>query len=85
MGAVTGQMVADVQQPAGLDVQAGLLPHLPDQGVSQGLTLLDLAAGQAPGPPGIGVLVQQQDAVVFDDHAGHSHMYPVNLPHRSAA
>ena len=85
MSAVAGQMVADIQQPAGLDIQAGLLPHLPDQGGSQSLTLLDLAARQAPGPPGIGVLVQQQDAVVFDDHAGHSHMHPVNLPHEVPA
>ena len=47
---VAGQVIADVQQAAGLDVQAGLLLHLPHQGSGQGLAFLDLAAGQAPRP-----------------------------------
>jgi len=85
VGAVARQVITDIQQPTRLDVQAGFLPHLPHQGRGQGLAVLDLAARQAPRPPGIGVLVQQQDAVIFDNHAGHSHMHPVNLPHRFPA
>jgi len=36
MGPVPGQVVADVQQAAWLDIQAGLLSHLPHQRGSQG-------------------------------------------------
>ena len=83
MCAVTGQIVAYIQKAARLHVQARLLPHLPHQRLCQGLAFLDLAAGQAPRPPGIRVLVQQQDAVVLDDDAGHSHMHRGSLSHRS--
>jgi hypothetical protein len=82
MSAVARQVITHVQEAAGLDVQAGFLPHLPHQGRGQGLAFLDLTAGQAPGPAGISVLVQQQDAVVFDDNASHAHMHPDTLPHR---
>ncbi len=79
-GAVAGKVVAHLQQPPGLDLQAGLLPHLPHQGSGQGPAVLDLTAGQAPRPPRIRVLVQQQDATVLDDDAGHAHMHSVTQP-----
>jgi UTP-glucose-1-phosphate uridylyltransferase len=80
MGPVPRQVVADVQQPARLDIQAGLLPHFPHQRGSQGLAVLHLAARQAPRPARISVLVQQQDAVVLDDNPGHAHTHRANLP-----
>jgi hypothetical protein len=85
VGAVTRQVITDIQQPARLDVQAGFLPHLPHQRSGQGLTVLNLAAGQAPRAPGIGVLVEQQDPVVFDNQAGHAHMHRGSLPQRIPA
>jgi hypothetical protein len=83
MRPVPRQVVADIQQAAGLDLQAGFLAHLPHEGCGQGLALFDLAAGQAPCPPCVGVLVQQQDAIVLDDDAGHAHMHAANLLHRA--
>lgn len=80
MSAVPRQVVTHIQEPARLDLQAGFLPHLPDQRFGQGLAVLDLAAGQAPRPPGAGVLVQHKDAVIFDDDAGHSHMHAPTIP-----
>ena len=82
---VARQMVTDVQQPTGLDLQAGLLAHLPHQGGGEGLAFLDLAARQAPRPPGVSVLVQQQNAIVLDDDAGHAHMHPANILHQDPA
>jgi hypothetical protein len=80
MGPVPGQVVADVQQAARLDIQAGLLPHLPHQRGGQGLAVLHLAARQAPRPARISVLVQQQDAVVLDDDPGYAYTHRANLP-----
>ena len=79
VGAVAGQVVAHIQQAPRLDLQAGFLSHLAHESGGQGLAFFDLAAGQAPRPAGIGVLVQQQDAVVLDDDAGHSHMLAAAL------
>lgn len=61
-----------VEQPAALDLDAGLLPHLPDQGLGQRLAVLDLAARQAPGTRAVGVLVEQQNLLVLDADTGHT-------------
>jgi hypothetical protein len=47
MDAVAGKVVAHVQQPPGLDLQAGLLPHFPYQCPGRGLAVLDDDAGHA--------------------------------------
>ncbi|OLT34379.1 hypothetical protein BJF79_07370 [Actinomadura sp. CNU-125] len=72
MGAAAGQVVTDVQQPARFDVQASLLPHLPDERVGERLPMLDLPTRKRPGPPGVGVLIQQQDPAVLDDDGSNS-------------
>ncbi len=73
VGVPAGQVIADIQQPTGLDVDAGLLTHLPHQRGSQGLPMLDLPAGQRPGPAGAGVLIEQKDLLVIDDNGGDAH------------
>jgi hypothetical protein len=43
-----GEVVANVQEADRLDVEAGLLLHLPDQRLSKGLAVLQFAARQRP-------------------------------------
>lgn len=77
-------MIADVQEPAEGDLDAGLLAHLPDQGVGEGLALLDLPSRQRPGPAGVGVLVEQQNLVVLDHDPGDANLHPPNLSQDTA-
>jgi hypothetical protein len=79
MGA-TGQVVADVQQPAHRHLDPNLLAHLPDQRGTEGLAFLDLPARQRPGPPAARVLVEQKDVIVRDDDSGDPNMHAPNLP-----
>lgn len=79
VGATSGQVIAHIQQPAHLDVEAGLLTHLPGQGRGQRLAFLDLAARQRPGTAGVGVLVEQQQVAVLDDDAGDSDLHSGNV------
>ncbi|GGU89929.1 hypothetical protein GCM10010182_00450 [Actinomadura cremea] len=72
VGVAAGEVVADVQQPSRFDGQAGLFPHLPDEGVGERLPVLDLSARERPGSAGVGVLVQQQDPAVLDQDRGDS-------------
>jgi hypothetical protein len=75
----TGQIVTDVQQPTDCHLDAGLLAHLPDQRGTEGLTLLDLPAGQRPSPPAARVLVEHKDAIVLNDDSGDPNMHAPNL------
>lgn len=85
VGVAAGQVVAQVQQPADADVDAGLLPHLPRQRVAERFALLDLSARQGPGAAGVGVLVQQQNPVVLDEDAGHPYLQHLgNVPQPAA-
>lgn len=61
---VSRNVVAQVQKPADLDFGAGLFPHLPGQGLFEGLASLDLATGQGPAAWPVGVLVEKEDLVV---------------------
>ncbi len=85
VGVATGQVVAHVQEPARLHVDACLLAHLPHQGVADGLARLDLPAGQRPGAASVGVLVQKQNLVVLDDDAGDTYLHPGTVPRQAAA
>ena len=55
VGAVAGQMITHVQEPARLDLQAGLLPHLPHQRGSQGAVPVVPHSGQSGAGPAGGV------------------------------
>jgi hypothetical protein len=80
----TGQVVADVQQPAYRHLDPGLLAHLPDQRGTDGLTFLDLPAGQRPGPPAARVLVEKQDVIILNDDSGDPNMHALNLPEETS-
>jgi hypothetical protein len=82
--ATTGQVVADVQQPADRHLDPGLLAHLPHQCVTEGLTFLDLPTGQRPGPPGTRVLVEQKDVIVLNDDSSDPNMHAPNLPQETS-
>jgi hypothetical protein len=74
------QVVADVQEPARLDVKPGLLFYLPDESSGQSFAVFQLAAGQAPRPAGTGrVLVKKEEPGVLDDDPGHANPHPVKL------
>jgi len=75
VGVAAGQVVTHVQQSPDGDVDPGLLAHLADQCLGQGLALLDLPARQRPGPAGVGVLIEQQDLPVLDDHARDANLH----------
>jgi hypothetical protein len=78
------QIVADVKEPAHGHLDPGLLAHLPDQCGTEGLTFLNLPAGQRPGPPAAGVLVEQKDAIVLNDDSGDTNMHALNLPQEAS-
>jgi sulfatase-modifying factor enzyme 1 len=78
------QIVADVQEPAHSHLDPGLLTHLPGQRGTEGLTFFDLPAGQRPGPPAAGVLVEQKDVIVLNDDPGDPNMHALNLPQETS-
>lgn len=78
------KVVADVQQPTHSHLDPGLLAHLPDQRGTEGLTFLDLPAGQRPGPPAARVLVEQKDVIVLNDDSGDPNMHALNLPQETS-
>jgi hypothetical protein len=78
------QVVADVQQPAHGHLDPGLLAHLPDERGTEGLTFLDLPAGQRPRPPAAGVLLEQKDLIVLNDDSGNPNMHALNLPQETS-
>jgi hypothetical protein len=63
---VRSNVITQEEQPADLDLDAGLLAHFPGQCLGQGLAGLQLAAGQRPAPRAVGVLIEQQDLLVLD-------------------
>ncbi len=85
MNNVRPNVITYVQHPADLDNDAGLLPDFPHQRLGEGLAILDLPAGKAPGAIAIGVLVQQQNPVVLDDDPGYADMHPATVASRWSA
>ena len=79
-----GQVIADVQQAADLHLDPSLFAHLLRQRGAERLTLLDLPARQRPGTAAAGVLVEQQDLIVFDDDSGDPNMHSPNLPQETS-
>ena len=75
MRAGTGQVVTHVEQAPDRDVDSGLLTHLADQRVRKRLAFLNFSSRQRPRAAGVGVLVEQQDLPVLDDHAGDTNLH----------